>query len=124
MVGTEVVLVVEDEPIVRSAACRILQLHGYRVLQATNGDEAIRAMQESDPSVDLVITDVVMPGMQGTALVTFLRTSYPRTRVLFMSGYNPDYLEVRMAADNAPFLSKPFTYDGLAQRVRQVLDGQ
>jgi two-component system cell cycle sensor histidine kinase/response regulator CckA len=123
MVGTEMVLVVEDEPIVRKAACRILQLHGYRVLEATNGEEAIVAMQASDTPVDLVITDVVMPGMEGTTLVSYLRTSHPRTRVLYMSGYNPEYLQVRAAPDEA-FLAKPFTFEGLAQRVREVLDGQ
>lgn len=121
--GKEVVLVVEDDATVRRAVCRILQLHGYEVLQANNGEEALRTIPQQPKPVDLVITDVVMPQMEGTKLVSLLRTSYPAMRVLFMSGYSADYLQMRGAAEDAAFMPKPFTFDGLARRVREVLDG-
>jgi two-component system, cell cycle sensor histidine kinase and response regulator CckA len=119
----EVVLVVEDERVVRSAVCRILRLQGYHVLEAEHGEDALRVMHEYHAPVHLLITDVVMPEMEGRELVALLRSWYPQMRVLFMSGYKPEYLNIQPDADDgSAFLAKPFTFDGLAVHVRQVLD--
>lgn len=116
-------LVVEDENVVRSAVCRILRLQGYQTLEAANGEDALRVMHDYHAPVHLLITDVVMPEMEGRELVALLRSWYPRMRVLFMSGYKPEYLNIEPdLEDGRAFLAKPFTFDGLAQQVRRVLD--
>jgi two-component system cell cycle sensor histidine kinase/response regulator CckA len=119
----EVVLVVEDERVVRSAVSRILRLQGYRVLEAENGEHALKVMHDYHAPVDLLITDVVMPEMEGRELVALLRSWYPQMRVLFMSGYKREYLNIEPDEDDGvAFLAKPFTFESLAQQVRQVLD--
>lgn len=119
----EVVLVVEDERVVRSAVCRILALQGYHVLEAENGEDALKVMHAYGAPVHLLLTDVVMPEMEGTKLVAFLRSRHPQMRVIFMSGYNPQYLQLHPdMEDGIAFLAKPFTFEGLTQRVREVLD--
>lgn len=119
----EVVLVVEDETVVRTAASRILRLQGYFVLEAENGEHALRVMHDYHAPVHLLITDVVMPEMEGTQLVALLRSWYPQMRVLFMSGYKPEYLNLHAdVEDGCGFIAKPFTFEGLAHRVREVLD--
>ena len=121
--GTETVLLVEDEEAVRQLARRTLQAQGYNVLEANDGVAALTVCQRHLPSIDLVVTDVVMPQLSGVDLVQRLRTVRPQLKVLYMSGYT-DSTVVRhgMEASEAHYLQKPFTPDHLTQKVRQLLD--
>jgi hypothetical protein len=122
--GSETVLLVEDDDQVRAVAGGILRRHGYRVIEAHEGGEALRLAGEHAGTIRLLLTDVVMPGMSGTELARQLAQKCPAMRVLFMSGYTDDsivrhgVLEASMA-----FLQKPFTPEVLTRRVREVLDG-
>jgi len=119
----EVVLVVEDEIIVRAPICRMLRHLGYFVLEASNGEEALLVMQEYHSPIHLVITDVMMPEMDGRQLIAMLRDWYPQMRVLFISGYSPEHLGAQGGmVQGAAFLPKPFSMDALSRRVREVLD--
>jgi len=121
--GDEMVLVVEDEEPLRRLARRILESRGYRVLDAGNGVDAIRVLAQSQDRVDLIVTDVVMPGMGGRELVERILPVYPWIRVLFMSGYTEDtILAHRVAQSGITVLEKPFTPDTLAREVRRALD--
>jgi CheY-like chemotaxis protein len=124
LTGGEVILVVEDEPGVRAPICRKLRSLGYFVLEADHGEDALKVMQDHHSPVHLVISDVMMPEMDGTELVALLRSWYPRLRVLFISGYSPQYLEAQggKTVGGEAFLAKPFSLDAFAQRVRDVLD--
>jgi len=123
--GAEVVLLVEDEPAVRSLARRILERRGYRVLEAANGEEALRVFAECDHAVDLLLTDVIMPGMNGRELAERLCSLDPEIAVLYMSGYTEDEIIRRgVLRDGLAFLPKPFSPDGLARRVAEVLEAR
>jgi CheY-like chemotaxis protein len=119
--GSESILVVEDDPAVRMAAVLTLEKHGYRVVQAHNGDEALRLV-DRDSSIALVLTDVVMPQLSGPELAAHLAKTHPALRVLFMSGYAEDSMLRRENFPHAAILSKPFLPRDLAAKVRQVLD--
>jgi PAS domain S-box-containing protein len=121
--GTETVLLVEDEDAVRLLTANVLRTLGYDVIEAANGDEAIRAAQSSTRPIDLMITDVVMPHLGGREAVERIRATRPKLRVLFVSGYTDDAI-VRYGVLQAemPFLHKPFTPPALAKKVREVLD--
>jgi PAS domain S-box-containing protein len=121
--GSETILLVEDEDAVRTLARHILQLCGYNVIEAGNGVEALRQIKEHQGPVHLILTDVVMPGMAGRALVERLAALRPEARVLYMSGYTDDAV-IRhgiLEAETA-FLQKPFAPHMLATKVREVLD--
>ena len=121
--GYETVLVVEDEEPLRRLTRRILESRGYVVLDAANGHEAIRALASAQSRVDLMLTDVVMPGMSGRELVERLLPVYPWLRVLFMSGYTEDMmLQHRIRELGIAVVEKPFTGDDLALAVRNTLD--
>ncbi len=117
-------LLVEDEPAVRRLAARVLRTLGYRVVEATNGAEALTVAMVSSASIHLLITDVVMPELGGKALAEQLAQHIPGLKVLFMSGYT-DLTMLRQSklSDGMDFLQKPFTPAALAQKVRTVLDG-
>jgi PAS domain S-box-containing protein len=121
--GSETILVVEDEPAVRSVARQVLARQGYTVLEAPDGQTALTMIAAGGPRVDLVLTDVVMPGMSGRALADQLARRCPGLRVLFMSGYTDDAI-VRhgMLEPGLAYLQKPFRPDALAQKVREVLN--
>ncbi len=104
-------------------AAEIMRKSGYNVLEAANGADALRLVEERQSFIDLMITDVVMPGMGGRQLVEALPAFLAGMRVLYMSGY-PDEAVGRhgFLEAGAPFLQKPFTADGLLRRVREVLD--
>jgi PAS domain S-box-containing protein len=121
--GSETVLVVEDEPLVRSLTVRALVDQGYRVLQAGDGPGAISVLRGFGGEVHLLITDVVMPGMNGRELADRLTTDRPGLRVLYISGYT-DHAVVRHGVldDGIAFLSKPFDLKELTRTVREVLD--
>ena len=119
----EVVLVVEDEESVRTMLARQLQSEGYEVLQAEDGREALDLIERRSGAVDLVITDVAMPAMNGRELGARLKKERPRLPVLYISGYADDEMVRRGLIDpNNPFLSKPFTPEVLAAKVRLLLD--
>ena len=120
--GTETVLVVEDDPQVRSVTVRALEGAGYHVLVAGHAAEALALARTAREKLDLLVTDVVMPGPSGTVLAAELRRARPDLRVLLVSGYARD--ELVAGADGAHFLQKPFTPTALQDRVRQILDGR
>ena len=118
--GTETVLVVEDQPQVREMTCSILRQFGYQILEASSGEEALCLVEAYAGPLHLLLTDVIMPGMNGQELAGRLRTIRP-TPVLFMSGYS-DSTEI--ANDSgAAYIQKPFTPDTLARAVREALGG-
>jgi PAS domain S-box-containing protein len=123
-VGSETVLIIEDEQAVRGLARRVLERQGYTVLEAQHGGDALRLVATYDGPIDLVLTDLVMPGVTGRALVEQLARGRPRFKVLFMSGYTDDEIMRRgLLEHGVEFLEKPFTVDALARTVREVLDG-
>jgi two-component system cell cycle sensor histidine kinase/response regulator CckA len=120
--GTETVLLVEDEESVRQLVRDTLSAKGYRVVEAENGEAGIAAAARHDGSIDLVITDVVMPGMGGRELVRQLLQLRPDAKVLYLSGYTEDaILSDGTIEHGAAFLQKPFTLQALSRKVREVL---
>ena len=120
--GNETVLVVEDEDAVRELLRQVLSEHGHAVLTARHGRDAIRLAERHEGSIDLVVTDVVMPEMSGGELVRRLTAMRPDLKVLYISGYTDDEVLGRgVQGTGTSFLHKPFTSDGLMRRVRDVL---
>ena len=120
--GTETILLVEDEEMVRKLARQILATQGYRVLEATNGEEALRMCEHDQEPIELLLTDVIMPEMSGPELAERLHRLRPELRVLFMSGYTDDAIVHHgVLAEGAHFIQKPFAPDVLSRRVRQIL---
>jgi two-component system cell cycle sensor histidine kinase/response regulator CckA len=121
--GSETILVIEDEDIVRNLACRGLRDHGYSVVEARNGAQALRYIREHAGSVDLIISDVVMPEMGGREFGQSLGMLHPDLPILYMSGYTGEDIVQRGLLDpGAPFQQKPFTPATLATKVRSMLD--
>jgi two-component system, cell cycle sensor histidine kinase and response regulator CckA len=122
--GAGTVLVVEDEAAVRRIVRRLLEQRGYRVLEATNGNEALTVFERHRQEVRLLVTDLMMPGVGGRELVARLRARAPALRVLFMSGYSGDAVRTHgeLAPDTA-FVEKPFTIEAFARHVSAVLAG-
>ena len=121
--GAETVLLVEDEEGVRALGARILERHGYTVLEARNGREALSVVQQHPGRIDLLLTDVVMPEMGGKQLSEAMLARDPSLRVLFMSGYTDGDISRRGQLDPCTaFLQKPFTAKALLAQVREVLD--
>ncbi|WP_396625835.1 PAS domain S-box protein [Luteitalea sp.] len=121
--GGETLLVVEDEPAVRTLAVAALTRQGYRVLQAASPPEALAVARTHAAPIDLLLSDVVMPGGSATSIIDGLADTYPSLKVLFMSGYPADEAVRRgVVAGEANFLQKPFTPTSLTTRVRQLLD--
>ena len=120
--GTETILLVEDEDSVRKITGRLLGKLGYTVLNAPNADETLRLFATRSATIDLVLTDVVMPGLSGIELAERLQARYGSVKILFTSGYASKELGRTPEAPPEPFLPKPFTMDELAERVRGVLD--
>ena len=123
MRGTETILLVEDDAAVRNLAIQILQVHGYRVLAAQDGMEALQVSQEHKEPIHLLLTDLVMPQIGGRELAGRLRSQRSEIQVLFMSGY-ADEVSVHngLAEEGVAFLPKPLTVESLTQKVRTVLD--
>jgi len=120
--GTETVLIVEDEEALLEICSQMLESLGYSVLTAQTPAEAIRAMGENREAIQLVITDVVMPQMNGRELASQLRALRPGLRCLFMSGYTADVIAQRsMLEEGAHFISKPFSIRALAEKVREAV---
>jgi two-component system, cell cycle sensor histidine kinase and response regulator CckA len=126
--GTETILIVEDEYTVRALARRVLERAGYTVLDAGTAAQGFAVMSTYGSSVDLLLTDIIMPGATGRDLAHLVTTSDPAVKVLYMSGYDDGELAARLQglggalAPDVALLEKPFTPEGLARRVREVLD--
>jgi PAS domain S-box-containing protein len=121
--GGETILLVEDEPGVRQMAARVLARLGYRVLQSQDGESAIAAAASHEGEIRLLLTDVVMPGMNGRDLATRLKAARPGMRVLFTSGYTEDVIvDHGVLEKGISFLAKPYEPRTLASKVREVLD--
>ena len=119
--GDEIrVLLVEDEDTVRNVVARLLKKLGYEVSSAANADEAI-AFFDGGGSFDLVVTDIVMPGLSGIEMSEVLKARFPELRFLFISGYTSRELGTAPAAPPGPFLPKPFTMQELAEEARKAL---
>ncbi|MDX6476802.1 MAG: two-component system, cell cycle sensor histidine kinase and response regulator CckA, partial [Gaiellaceae bacterium] len=120
--GSETVLLVEDEHVVRRLASEILVTHGYNVLEAEGGDEALGICRSGAGPIHLLLTDVVMPKLSGPELAQRVLLLEPEARLLYMSGYADDAtLPHRVVAEGTPFLQKPFAPAALARKVREVL---
>jgi PAS domain S-box-containing protein len=118
----EMVLVVEDEPAVREMTARALREYGYRVVEASDGEEGLARLRERDNGIRLVVADVVMPGMDGPELARRAASLRPGLQVLFMSGYTDDEVVRRGLLDaGQPFLHKPFTPEALGEQVAALL---
>jgi PAS domain S-box-containing protein len=121
--GSETVLVVEDEEVVRKLIDQALRKYGYEVLEAASGAEALQVCEAHRTRIPLMITDVVMPQMSGRELAARLRDQHPETRVLYMSGYTDDAVVRHGLLDaSMSFLQKPFTPGVLVRKVRETLD--
>jgi two-component system, cell cycle sensor histidine kinase and response regulator CckA len=121
--GIETVIVAEDEPAVRRLAARVLRERGYTILEASNGQEALEIARAYAGEILLVITDIIMPGMNGKDLVTQLQKMRPRIKALYISGYtNNAIVHHGILNSEIAFLQKPFTVRSLARKVREVLD--
>ena len=121
--GTETVLLAEDEPPVRAVARQVLERHGYTVLEAPSAESALDIATRYSGTIHLLLTDVIMPGMNGRELAARLAHLRPDARVIFMSGYTDDAV-VRhgVLVPGATYVQKPFTPDAIARKVREVLD--
>jgi two-component system cell cycle sensor histidine kinase/response regulator CckA len=115
------ILVVEDSSAVRKMVCAMLTQTGYNCLEAGDGAEALRLLEEAE-DVQLVLTDVIMPNMDGPQLASHLSRIRPELRILFMSGYVEDAVVRSLGRASSLFLPKPFTAMALMEKVRQALD--
>jgi CheY-like chemotaxis protein len=121
--GSETILLVEDEEAFRTLATRILRNLGYEVLESTSPEDAIQVSERHKEPIDLLLTDVVLPGMSGRKVAEHLAFLRPGMNVLYMSGYTDDALVHHGVLEaGIAFLQKPFTPSALARKVREVLD--
>jgi CheY-like chemotaxis protein len=120
LMGHETVLLVEDDSAVRQSARRVLSQCGYSVLEAANGSEALKVCHNRPGNIDVLVVDLVMPGMSGREVARRLQLARPNLRVLYMSGYNQT--ERNSHPEKIVLFRKPFTGSALAQKLREVLD--
>jgi two-component system cell cycle sensor histidine kinase/response regulator CckA len=122
LTGAGTVLLVEDETAVRMFGARALRNKGYHVLEAASGEEAIEVVRKADRPIDLIVSDVVMPGMDGHTLIKLLRQEFPDVKVILMSGYAEDALNEEIQNDTSiHFIGKPFTLKDLASAAKRVM---
>ncbi|MGA2466951.1 MAG: ATP-binding protein [Thermodesulfobacteriota bacterium] len=121
--GNETILIVEDEEEVRKLAGKTLERQGYRILEASQGDDALRISERHGGPIDLILVDVIMPGMSCSELAKHLKSPHPKMKVVYMSGYTDNAI-VRhgVLEKGVNYIQKPFTMEGLARKVREVLD--
>ncbi|HEY2390805.1 MAG TPA: PAS domain S-box protein [Candidatus Angelobacter sp.] len=122
--GTETILFVEDEDLLRDVGCEILRAKGYKVLAAANGEEALAIIQNAPNSIDLLITDVIMPRLGGIELAKQVLKFCPQLRIIYVSGYSGQPLNSGSMVEGAQFLQKPFSITLLTTYVRTALDSQ
>jgi CheY-like chemotaxis protein len=122
LTGSETILLVEDNESVRHMARRTLDRYGYRVLEAKDGEEAVRVSEEHEGTIHLMLTDVVMPGMSGRELAEKLQSERLKMKVLYMSGYMDNAIVHHgILEPGTNFIHKPFTPESLARKVQEVL---
>jgi two-component system cell cycle sensor histidine kinase/response regulator CckA len=121
--GGYTVLVVDDEEAVRRLACRMLTWTGYQALEARHGREALDTIEQHVGPIHLVLTDIKMPGMNGRELGRQVEQRWPGKPILYMSGFASEVFQGGLLEPGAPFLSKPFTQDDLAAKVKALLEG-
>jgi two-component system cell cycle sensor histidine kinase/response regulator CckA len=121
LTGTGRVLLVEDEEVVRNFAARALKRQGYKVLEAASGVEALEVMEKNKGKIDIVVSDVVMPEMDGPTLLKELRKKTPDIKIIFVSGYPNDAFKAALGDENFAFLPKPFSLPQLAAKVKEEL---
>jgi CheY-like chemotaxis protein len=117
---SETVLVVEDEDSLRTFTCTLLQKSGYTVLEASDGEQAIALAQQYELPIHLLLTDMIMPGMNGPSVAEKLASLHPECKVLFMSGYT-GFVGRGLVAPRSALISKPFTREELLRKIRQAL---
>ncbi|MEI9949249.1 MAG: response regulator [Pseudomonadota bacterium] len=123
--GSETILLVEDEVLVRSLVSKFLHSQGYRVLSAARGSDAIQLAAEQSTSIDLLLSDVVLPNMNGRQIYEKLAQTIPKLRVVFMSGYTENIIAPHgVLEDGLYFVQKPFSLKELARKVREALDAR
>jgi signal transduction histidine kinase/ActR/RegA family two-component response regulator len=123
--GTETVLLVEDEAMLRALSREVLEGSGYRVLEAAGGEEALRVAAAHEGTIHLLLTDVVMPGLNGRMVAERLAPSRPAMKVLYTSGYTDDAVFQRgVLPEGTAFIQKPFKTEDLTRKVREILDAQ
>lgn len=120
--GTETILFVEDDPGVASFGLACLRRLGYDVTPAMNGTEAVSLAASRPKPFDLLLTDVVIPGMSGPELAALLHRQHPGTAILYASGYSAEHVDEAIVGPDAPLLEKPYSLEQLASKVREVLD--
>jgi two-component system, cell cycle sensor histidine kinase and response regulator CckA len=118
--GSETVLLVEDEVSLRTFTCTLLRNSGYTVLEAADGDEALALAGQYNRPIHLLLTDMIMPGMNGRAVAEKLASLHPEAKVLFMSGYT-GFVSRGLIDPHAVLVSKPFTREELLRKIQQVL---
>ncbi|MDQ6666194.1 MAG: response regulator [Acidobacteriota bacterium] len=122
--GSTTILVVDDEPEVRKLVSAMLTRSGYKLVMSDSGDNALKIFKKYDPPIDLLLTDVVAPGMSGPMLADQLTEIQPGLRVLFMSGYDQSQVVRKYVVDRGfALLAKPFTMEQLESKVAEVLRG-
>jgi two-component system, cell cycle sensor histidine kinase and response regulator CckA len=120
--GSETILLVEDEPRLRAASREFLEAKGYRILEASTGAEALSICQAHDGSIDLLITDIILPGISGIELATCVSKTLPEMRIVYMSGYTDQTVDKGALAPGAVFLQKPCSLPLLARTIRAAID--
>jgi two-component system cell cycle sensor histidine kinase/response regulator CckA len=125
LTGEERILLVEDEESVRAFSARALRATGYEVFEADGGEEALEVLEELDFKIDLMISDVVMPEMDGPTLLKHVRKTMPRLKVIFVSGYAEESVRRDIEDDQSvEFLPKPYSLDQINSKVKEVLQKQ
>jgi two-component system cell cycle sensor histidine kinase/response regulator CckA len=116
------ILLVEDERFVRDVAAEILRAAGYKVLKARNAGEAIKVFRRAHETIDLLITDVVLPGKNGCGLSDELETECPGLKTIFISGYPENAVNLNIKSTRVAYLAKPFSVGSLTAKVREALE--
>lgn len=123
--GPETILVAEDDPFVRQVAARILREAGYAVLEAIDGEDALRVFEENRETVSLVLLDAVMPKLSGHDVYQHLRDRHPEVNTVFCTGYAPETVDFSLlASENVRLIQKPFSPNALLRSVRETLDSK
>ena len=123
--GTETILVVEDDKLLREFICEVLVTNGYSIISASNGSEALELTLQRKNKIDLLLTDVVMPGMSGRTLAAQMMESHPALKILYMSGYTENAIVHHGVLDRGvELIQKPFTIGMLARKVREILGNE
>jgi CheY-like chemotaxis protein len=122
LAGSETILLVEDNQAVRDLALSLLKRHGYTVISAQNGVEALELLQDKKETIDLIVTDVVMPEMNGQELYSIVSKQYPNIKVIYMSGYTDNIITSDNGSEkDRHFIQKPFSVEDFARKIREVL---